>query len=105
MHSTKIIYVLFIFINFTFYYCTLVLGQTLPLKSETTTSVTRIGLENQPFELKHAGHFVWQDSKTGEKTAVLSGKVHLVLEKDQITIMADTVWYYSISSLATPANI
>jgi lipopolysaccharide transport protein LptA len=50
--------------------------------------------KSQPFRIRHADNFRWEKVK-GDNVAVLVGKVEIYLEKDQISISADSVIYHS----------
>jgi len=50
--------------------------------------------KSQPFRIRHADNLHWEKVKA-DSVAVLVGNVEIFLEKDQITISADSVIYHS----------
>ncbi len=64
---------------------------SIPKKASSTTTDIQ---KSQPFHIKHADRLRWEKIK-GDNVAILTGNVELFLEKDQITICADSVVYHS----------
>ena len=64
-----------------------------PVKPDKSNSITGMDIKkSQPFVIRHADHMNWTNQKN-KTVGLLSGKVELYLEKDKITISADSVWY------------
>jgi lipopolysaccharide transport protein LptA len=62
-------------------------------KSDKNTNTVGLDLKKgQPFVIRHADRMNWNNQKN-KTIGLLSGKVELYLEKDKITISADSVWY------------